>query len=78
MNLATDISTGIGASRFGRDPTFAGPSRSSSVSRVREGTRVSQITARAVDYRERLGAGPATVSDATVCFGGSKLASPST
>jgi DNA-binding transcriptional ArsR family regulator len=35
---------------------------------------VSQTTARAVDYRERLGAGPATVSDATAGFGVSKPA----
>jgi hypothetical protein len=69
MNLTTDISTGIGASRFGRDPTFAGQSRSSNVSRVQEDTRVSQTTARGVDYRERLGVGPATLSDATAGFG---------
>ena len=59
MNLTTDIQAGIGASRFGRDPTFAGRSRSSNVPRVQEDTRVSQTTARGVDYRERLGAGPA-------------------
>jgi DNA-binding transcriptional ArsR family regulator len=35
---------------------------------------VSQITARGVDYRERLGAGPATVGDATAGFGVSKPA----
>jgi DNA-binding transcriptional ArsR family regulator len=35
---------------------------------------VSQTTARGVDYRERLGAGPATVSDATAGFGVSKPA----
>src|SRR5215203_5936088 len=74
MNLTTDISTGIGASRFGRDPTFAGRSRSSNVSRVQEDARVSQTTARGVDNRERLGAGPATVSDATAGFGVSKPA----
>ena len=74
MNLKTDISAGIGASRFGRDPTCAGRSRSSNVSRVQEDTRVSQTTARGVDYRERLGAGPATVSDATMGFGVSKPA----
>src|SRR5215204_2894435 len=74
MNLTTDIWTGIGASRFGRDPTFAGRSRSSNMSRVQEDTRVSQTTARGVDYRERLGAGPATVGDATAGFGVSKPA----
>ena len=35
---------------------------------------MSQTTARGVDYRERLGAGPATVSDATAGFGVSKPA----
>jgi DNA-binding transcriptional ArsR family regulator len=35
---------------------------------------VSQTTARGVDYRERLGAGRATVSDATMGFGVSKPA----
>jgi len=35
---------------------------------------VSQTTARGVDYRERLGAGPATVGDATSGFGLSKPA----
>jgi hypothetical protein len=35
---------------------------------------VSQTTARAVDYRERLGAGPATLGDATAGFGVSKPA----
>jgi DNA-binding transcriptional ArsR family regulator len=35
---------------------------------------VSQTTARGVDYRERLGAGSATVSDATAGFGVSKPA----
>jgi DNA-binding transcriptional ArsR family regulator len=35
---------------------------------------VSQTTARGVDYRDRLGAGPATVSDATAGFGVSKPA----
>ena len=30
---------------------------------------MSQTTARGVDYRERLGAGPATVGDATAGFG---------
>jgi DNA-binding transcriptional ArsR family regulator len=35
---------------------------------------VSQTTARGVDYRERLRAGPATVGDATVGFGMSKPA----
>jgi DNA-binding transcriptional ArsR family regulator len=35
---------------------------------------VSQTTARAVDYRERLGAGRATVGDATAGFGVSKPA----
>lgn len=35
---------------------------------------MSQTTARGVDYRERLGAGPATVGDATVGFGMSKPA----
>jgi DNA-binding transcriptional ArsR family regulator len=35
---------------------------------------VSQTTARRVDYRERLGAGPATVGDATAGFGVSKPA----
>jgi DNA-binding transcriptional ArsR family regulator len=35
---------------------------------------VSQTTARGVDYRERLGAGRATVSDATAGFGMSKPA----
>lgn len=59
MNLTTDISAEIGASRFGRDPTFGGRSRSSNVSRVQEDTRVSQTTARGVAYRERLRAGPA-------------------
>ena len=33
-----------------------------------------QTTARGVDYRERLGAGPATVGDATAGFGVSKPA----
>ena len=36
---------------------------------------MSQTTARGVDYREWLGAGPATVSDATAGFGVSKPAS---
>ncbi len=36
---------------------------------------MSQTTARGVDYRERLGAGPATVGDATAGFGVSKPAS---
>jgi DNA-binding transcriptional ArsR family regulator len=44
------------------------------MSRVQEDTRVSQTTARGVDYRERLGAGPATVGDATAGFGVSKPA----
>ena len=35
---------------------------------------MSQTTARGVDYRERLGAGRATVSDATAGFGVSKPA----
>ena len=35
---------------------------------------MSQTTARAVDYRERLGAGLATVGDATAGFGVSKPA----
>jgi DNA-binding transcriptional ArsR family regulator len=35
---------------------------------------VSQTTARGVDYRERLGAGRATLSDATAGFGVSKPA----
>jgi DNA-binding transcriptional ArsR family regulator len=35
---------------------------------------VSQTTARGVDYQERLGTGPATVSDATAGFGVSKPA----
>jgi len=35
---------------------------------------VSPTTARGVDYRERLGAGPATVTDATAGFGVSKPA----
>jgi DNA-binding transcriptional ArsR family regulator len=35
---------------------------------------VSQTTARGVDYRERLGAGPATVGDATAGFGVSEPA----
>ena len=35
---------------------------------------MSQTTARGVDNRERLGAGPATVSDATAGFGVSKPA----
>jgi DNA-binding transcriptional ArsR family regulator len=35
---------------------------------------VSQTTARGVDYRERLGAGPATDGDATAGFGVSKPA----
>jgi DNA-binding transcriptional ArsR family regulator len=35
---------------------------------------VSQTTARGVDYREQLGAGPATVGDATAGFGVSKPA----
>jgi DNA-binding transcriptional ArsR family regulator len=35
---------------------------------------VSQTTARGVDYRERLGAGPATVGDVTAGFGVSKPA----
>ena len=35
---------------------------------------MSQTTARGVDYRERLGAGPATVSDVTAGFGVSKPA----
>jgi DNA-binding transcriptional ArsR family regulator len=74
MSLTTDISTGIGASRFGRDPTFAVRSRSSNVSRVQEDTRASQTTARGVDYRERLGAGPATVGDGTAGLGVSKPA----
>ena len=74
MNLTTDISTGIGASRFGRDPTFAGRSRSSNVSRVQEDARVSQTAARGVDYREQLGVGPATVGVATAGFGVSKPA----
>ncbi len=79
MNFTTDISTGIGTSRFGRDPTFAGRSRSSNVSRVQEDARVSQTTARGVDFRERLGAGRATVGDATAGFGVSKpRRSPST
>ena len=62
MSLTTDISTGMGASRFGH------------VSRVQEDTRVSQTTARGVDYRERLGTGPATVGDATAGLGVSKPA----
>ena len=74
MNLTTDMSTGIGASRFGRNPIFAGRCRSSNVSRVQEDARVSRTTARGVDYRERLGAGPATVGDATAGFGVSKPA----
>jgi len=74
MNLTTEISAGIGASRFGRDPTFAGRSRSGNVSPVREYTRASQVTVRGVDYRERLGAGPATLGDATVGLGVSKRA----
>jgi DNA-binding transcriptional ArsR family regulator len=45
------------------------------MSRVQEDTRVSQTTARGVDYRERLGAGPATVGDATAGYGVSKPAS---
>ena len=36
---------------------------------------MSQTTARGVDYRERLGAGPATVGDATAGFGVSKASS---
>src|SRR5215211_6256422 len=44
------------------------------MSRVQEDARVSQTTARGVDYRERLGAGPATVGDATAGFGVSKPA----
>ena len=35
---------------------------------------MSQTTARGVDYRDRLGAGPATVGDATAGFGVSKPA----
>ncbi len=35
---------------------------------------MSQTTARGVDYRERLGAGPARVGDATAGFGVSKPA----
>ena len=35
---------------------------------------MSQTTARGVDYRERLGAGPATVGDAIAGFGVSKPA----
>ena len=35
---------------------------------------MSQTTARGVDYRERLGAGPATVGDATTGLGVSKPA----
>ncbi len=35
---------------------------------------MSQTTARGVDYRERLGAGPAAVGDATAGFGVSKPA----
>ena len=35
---------------------------------------MSQTTARGVDYRERLGAGPATVGNATAGFGVSKPA----
>ena len=35
---------------------------------------MSQTTERGVDYRERLGAGPATVGDATAGFGVSKPA----
>ena len=72
MNLTTDISTGIGASRFGRNPIFAGRCRSSNVSRVQEDARVSRTTARGVDYREQLGVGPATVGDATAGFGVAK------
>jgi DNA-binding transcriptional ArsR family regulator len=74
MNLTMHIWTGPGASRFVRAPTFAGRSRSSNVSRVQEDTRVSQTTARGVDYRERLGAGPATLGDATAGLGLSKSA----
>src|SRR5215217_8369786 len=74
MNLITGISTGIGASGFGREPIFAGRCRSSNVSRVQEDARVSWTTARGVDYRERLGAGAATVGDATAGFGVSKPA----
>jgi len=44
------------------------------MSRVQEDTSVSQTTARGADYRERLGAGPATVGDATAGFGVSKPA----
>ena len=69
MNLTADISAGIGGCRFGRDTIFAGRSRSSNVSRGQEDTRVSQTTARGVDYRERLGAWPATVGDATAGVG---------
>src|SRR5215204_2113728 len=46
----------------------------SAMSRVQKDTRVPQTTARGVDYRERLGAGPATVGDATAGFGVSKPA----
>ena len=53
MDLTTDISTRIGASRFGRDLALAGWSRSSNVSRVQEDARASQTTAQAADYRER-------------------------
>ena len=50
----------------GPDPT--------NVSRVQEDTRVPEATARGVDYRERLGAGPARVGDATAGLGVSKPA----
>jgi DNA-binding transcriptional ArsR family regulator len=69
-----NLTTGIGASRFGRDSTFSGRSRSSNMSRVKEDTRVSQTIARGVEFRERLGARPATVGDATAGFGVSKPA----
>jgi DNA-binding transcriptional ArsR family regulator len=69
-----NLTTGIGASRFGRDPTFAGRSPSRDVSRVQKDTRVSQTTARGGDYRERLGAGPVTVGDATAGSGVSEPA----
>jgi DNA-binding transcriptional ArsR family regulator len=57
-----------------RDSSDTGVAFYASLARETGGTRVSQTTARGVDYRERLGAGPATVGDATAGFGVSKPA----
>jgi hypothetical protein len=51
MVLTTDVSTGTGVSRIGRDLALAGRSRSSTVSRVEEDARVAQTTAQGVDFR---------------------------